>query len=58
MHVRQLELGTLICAQCNRILDTFDTEKVTVYYGVCPEPNDCRSRDNHAESNRREDFER
>jgi hypothetical protein len=34
-----IELGTIICKHCDSIIDTLDTEKVTVFYGICEDPN-------------------
>ncbi|WP_240416832.1 GapA-binding peptide SR1P [Paenibacillus periandrae] len=43
-----IELGTIICKYCDSIIDTLDTEKVTVIYGVC-ENSSCISNQNQKE---------
>lgn len=45
---RGIELGTIICKHCDSIIDTLDTEKVTVIYGVCEDSN-CISNQNQKE---------
>jgi hypothetical protein len=40
-----IELGTIICKHCDSIIDTLDTEKVTIFYGICEDPN-CISNQN------------
>ncbi|UOF89242.1 GapA-binding peptide SR1P [Fodinisporobacter ferrooxydans] len=34
------EMGTIICQHCHRVVETFETEKVLTYFGVCKE-DDC-----------------
>jgi hypothetical protein len=36
----RLEMGTIICKHCHRVIETFDTEKVLTYFGICKE-DDC-----------------
>ncbi len=31
--------GTVVCMHCNEIIEWFDSEKVTTYYGVCNSPS-------------------
>ena len=33
--------GVILCRNCNRIIDTLDTERFTVYYMSCKDEN-CR----------------
>lgn len=35
-------LGSIHCQYCGELIDTLDTEKVTVYYSTCSEPS-CRT---------------
>ncbi|MEB3102287.1 GapA-binding peptide SR1P [Ferviditalea candida] len=35
------EMGLIVCKTCNEIIDSVDTEKVTVYYGICKK-EECR----------------
>lgn len=30
-----IEMGLIVCKYCNDIIDSMDTEKVTIYYGIC-----------------------
>jgi len=36
-----VHMGTILCAHCGDIVDTFDAEKVMVYYSVCCTKDDC-----------------
>ncbi|WP_170006850.1 GapA-binding peptide SR1P [Bacillus fonticola] len=29
-------MGTIVCASCNAMIDTFDDEKVSVLFAQCP----------------------
>lgn len=35
------EMGLIVCKYCNEIIDSMDTEKVTIYYGICKK-EECR----------------
>ncbi|HLR80342.1 MAG TPA: GapA-binding peptide SR1P [Bacillota bacterium] len=32
-------MGTIICQDCQQIIEHFEIEKVTILYGVCPNCN-------------------
>ncbi|WP_100011093.1 GapA-binding peptide SR1P [Lentibacillus sediminis] len=32
-------MGTIVCQECQGIIETFDEEKVTTLYGTCPDCN-------------------
>lgn len=34
-------MGVILCSKCDEMIDTVDTEKVTIYYGICDAPS-CR----------------
>jgi hypothetical protein len=42
MHTNETrtEMGTIICQHCQRVIETFETEKVLTYFGVC-KSSDC-----------------
>jgi hypothetical protein len=31
----QVNMGVILCQYCDAIIDTFEIEKVTTYYGIC-----------------------
>ncbi|MFD1956910.1 GapA-binding peptide SR1P [Paenibacillus thailandensis] len=35
--------GVIVCKHCESMVDTFSTNKVVTYYGVCDNP-ECRDR--------------
>lgn len=32
-------MGTIVCQDCQKVIDTFEEEKVTILYGSCPACN-------------------
>jgi hypothetical protein len=34
-QTRSINLGTILCKHCNEMIDTLDTDRVIIYYGVC-----------------------
>jgi hypothetical protein len=39
--VKGIPMGVILCSKCDCVVDTVDTEKVTVFYGICDSPS-CR----------------
>lgn len=33
--LKQVHLGAIICPCCNELIDTFDSERVIIYYSHC-----------------------
>jgi hypothetical protein len=40
-----VDLGSILCKTCGDLIDTFDTEKVIIYYSLC-DKNVCRKHEN------------
>lgn len=38
---KSIHMGVIVCRHCNCIVDTVDTSKIAVFYGVC-EKQECR----------------
>ncbi|MFE0599180.1 GapA-binding peptide SR1P [Paenibacillus lactis] len=39
--MKQINMGVIICRHCSSLVDTVDTNKIAVFYGVCDKP-ECR----------------
>ncbi|GGH72168.1 hypothetical protein GCM10010978_08850 [Compostibacillus humi] len=35
------KMGIIVCQDCDKVIETYEDEKVTTLYGTCPECNDC-----------------
>ncbi|WP_106769277.1 GapA-binding peptide SR1P [Paenibacillus faecalis] len=38
---QQVKMGVIICTHCNSQVDTLDTDRIAVFYGVC-DKTECR----------------
>jgi hypothetical protein len=45
----ELEWGTILCKHCGSVIGTFYSEKVTIYYSDCQEPDCLQARKNKIE---------
>lgn len=44
------EMGIILCSRCGEIIDTLDTEKVSVFYSLCKEPSCLEAADTKEEA--------
>lgn len=49
---KQVDLGSILCKTCGDLIDTFDAEKVIIYYSLC-DKNMCRKHESEKDDLRK-----